>query len=245
MRTRVRNLTALSLFLASVGLAFGGEDDARAIVEKSIKALGGETNLAKHNALTIEESGTYYGMGNGLPYTSELKVQWPGQFRMDIKNVFTIVLNDDKGWIAAGGDVKEMTGDQLATQRHDHKAGYMATLVPLKDKAFTLKTLADAKVDKADCKVVQASRKDYPEVTLSFDKATHYLVRVAYKTKSAEQEFKEVSMETTYSKYKEVDGVQTPHKMAMKRDGEIFVESEITSLKAEGKLDAKVFAMPK
>ena len=245
MRTRVRSLTAVSLLISSVGLALAGEEDARAIVEKSIKAVGGEANIAKHNAITIEESGTYYGMGNGLPYTSELKMQWPGQFRMEIKNVFTIVLNDDKGWIAAGGNVQEMSADQLATQRHDHKVGWMATLVPLKDKAFTLKTLPDAKVDKADCKVVQASRKDYPEVTMSFDKATNYLVRVAYKTKSAEKEFKEVAMETTYSNYKNVDGVQSPHKMVMKRDGEIFVESEITSLKAEGKLDAKLFAMPK
>ncbi len=246
MRNSVRTLIIGSLLLFGVGLVTaGGDDPARDVVEKSIAAIGGEAKLAKYNAMTFTKTGTYYGMGDGLEFKGNYAVQWPGQFRMEIENVFTIVFDGDKGWIKGDGEVKEMSAEQLAVQKHDHRVGWMSSLLPLRDKAFALKALPDAKVDAMETRVVQASRKDYPDVTLYFDKATNYLVRLTYKTKSAEQNFKEVAMENNLSDYKEVDGVKVAHKMVLKRDGARFVESTVTSMKMEGKLDAKTFAMPK
>src|SRR6185436_1015465 len=120
------------LLFAGVGLVWAGGDEARGIVQKSIDAIGGEAKLAKYNAQSFTEKGTYYGMGKGLPYTGEYAVQWPDQFRMEILGTFVIVLNGDKGWVkSADGSVKEMSAEQLATQVHDHKAGWMSFLVPL------------------------------------------------------------------------------------------------------------------
>jgi len=246
MRKQLCAIVAVSLTLTYAGVAVsGGGDDGRAIVEKAIKAIGGADKVAKHQAVTFEEKGTYYGMGDGLPYTSKVSLQYPGQFRMEIQGVFTIVLNGDKGWINAAGDVKEMDKDQLAVQQFDNKAGWIMSLAPLTDKAFNLKKLPDAKVDGKDLNVVLVSRKDYPEVKLYFDAKSSLLVKSEYKTKSADLQFKEVTMETMVSDYRVVDGVNTPHKTVMKRDGKQFVESETTSYKADGKLDASVFAQPK
>lgn len=52
-------------FLLCAGVA-GTEvqQDAWALVDK---AIGGAKRLAKYNAATWEEKGTYYGMGDGLP----------------------------------------------------------------------------------------------------------------------------------------------------------------------------------
>ena len=245
MRRLLSVLIGASLLLASASFVWPGEEkDARGVIEKAIKAVGGEKALAKHNAITFKESGTYYGMGNGLPYTGNYAIQWPGQFRMEIVDVFTIVLDGDKGWIKMMGEVKEMSKEQLATHKHDHRAGYMSTLLPLRDKAVTLKLLKEAKVDKHDTQVVQASRKDWPEMKLYFDKTSNLLVKIEYKTKSAEMGFKEVSMDTIYSEYKEVAGARIPHKMVMHRDGKVFVEAEVTEMNAVGKLDAKTFARP-
>jgi len=229
-----------------VGLVWAGGDEARNIVQKSIDAVGGEAKLAKFNAQTFTEKGTYYGMGKGLPYTGDYVVQWPDQFRMEIQGAFVIVLNGDKGWVkSADGSVKDMTAEQLATQVHDHKAGWMSFLVPLKDKAFALKTLPDVKVGERPASVVLASRKDYPEVTLYFDKANYLLVKMAYKTKAAEENYKEVLADSIFSDFKEVEGVKIPHKMVMHRDGKVFIESELVAMKANGKLDAATFAKPK
>ena len=130
MRKISHTLFVGSLLLACVGLVWAGEDEARGIVQKSVDAIGGEANLARHKAHTFTEKGTYYGMGDGLPFTGNYAVQWPGQFRMEIVGAFIVVLDGDKGWVKAGGDIKEMSDEQLATQRHDHKAGWMTSLVP-------------------------------------------------------------------------------------------------------------------
>jgi hypothetical protein len=184
-------------------------------------------------------------MGQGLPYTSKIALQYPGQFHVEIEGVFTIVLNGDKAWISANGNVNEMDKEQLAVQQFDNKAGWIMSLAPLTDKAFNIKKLPDAKADGKDANVVLVSRKEYPEVKLYFDAKSNLLVKSEYKTKPADLKFMEVTMETVVSDYRMVDGVNTPHKTVMKRDGKQFVESEVISYKAEGKLDASVFAQPK
>src|SRR4051794_5560973 len=119
MRKVVGASIVVALLLSSVSVVWPGEaPNGRAIVEKAIRSVGGEANLAKHKAATWKQSGTYYGLGDGLPYTGTYSVQWPGQFRMEIENAFIAVLNKDKGWMVAGGEVKEMSKEQLAVQQH-------------------------------------------------------------------------------------------------------------------------------
>src|SRR5208282_5412821 len=100
MRKIVCASLVLGSLLAGVGLVRSGDDkDARAIIAKAIKAAGGEAKLAKLKASTWKEKGTYYGMGDdGFPYTANYAIQWPGQFRLEVEGVFTIVLDGDKGW---------------------------------------------------------------------------------------------------------------------------------------------------
>ena len=245
MRRAISATLGIALILAAVGFVRPGEPkDARAIVGKAIQAMGGEAKLAKQKAFTWKDKGTYYGMGDGQPYSGEFAVQWPGQFRMEIEGVFTIVLNGDKGWVKAGGVVNDLPKDQFDSQLLEQRARIITSLLPLKDKAFQLKTLADAKVGKDSAQVVQVSRKDYPETKLFFSKKTGLLVKSEFRTKAAEQEFKEVNQEAYYSDYRDVDGVKRPHKIVVKRDGKLFVESATVEMKASDKLDDKVFGRP-
>src|SRR5437762_6020316 len=89
---------------------------ARAVIDKAIKASGGAAGLDKFKAHTFQETGTYYGMGAGLPYTAKVAVQRPNKIRMEIVNVFTLVVNGDKGWVKAGDMVMDMEADQLKNQ---------------------------------------------------------------------------------------------------------------------------------
>lgn len=245
MRKILGVVLTCTLLLLWTGVAqTGGDDDPRAVIKKAISAIGDEAKLAKYQAATVEEKGTYYGMGGGLPYTGKYAFHWPDKFRMEIQGVFTIVLNGDKGWINAGGEIKEMAKEQLAQQRNDHRAGWISTLVPLKDKAFQLKNLDDAKVDGKSARVVQVSRKGYPTVKLFFDSKSNLLVKNEYRSTAAEMKFKEVTMETYFSDYRDAGGVKHAHKVVLKRDGKLFVEAEMSEVKAFEKLDAKTFERP-
>jgi hypothetical protein len=245
MRKTWSVLTAVALVLGWSGAVRAEEkDESRAIIAKAIDALGGADKLEKLKAATFTEKGTYYGMGEGLPYTGKYAVQFPGQFRMEIEGAFVFVLDGDKGWNKSGGETKEMDKKQLGVHRHNHRAGWIASLSPLRDKAFTLTAIEGVTVDGKPTVGVKVTRKDYPEVKLYFDKATNLLVKSEFKTQAEDQEFKDVTMETFYGNYKEKDGAKVPTKLLMTRDGKKYVEAEVLEFKAVGKLDDKVFAKP-
>jgi hypothetical protein len=237
-------LAGLVVFVGSGRARPGEKDDARSVVDQAIKAAGGADNLAKQATTTWTETGKYYGMGDGVPFTGKYAMAGPDRFRMEIENFFTLIYNGEKGWIKAGGDTKEMTPEEHATQKHDHQAGWIAHLVPLKDKAFTLTALGESKVDNNPAVAVKVTRKGYPEVKLYFDKKTHLLVKSTWRTKAPEMQYKEVDAEMYYSNYKEVQGAKVPMKLVMKRDGKVFVEAEVQDMKVVDKLDSSLFDRP-
>jgi hypothetical protein len=223
-----------------------GDDaaDARALIDKAMKAAGGKDKLAKLKAQTWKEKGTYYGMGEGLPYTANFAVQWPDKFRFQVEGVFTVVLDGDKGWLNAGGETREMTKDELANKKQSNYAGYVTTLVPLDDKSFTLTTLPESKVDGKPALGVKVAKKGMPDVSLYFDKATGLLVKSGVRTKAEEMDNKEVNQEAYYSDFRDVDGVKVPEKIVVKRDDKLYIEAKNSDVKMAEKLDDKVFAKP-
>ncbi len=141
-----------------------------------------------------------------------------------------------------GGESKELGKDELANQIKDHKAGWICTLLPLKDKAFMLSVIGEAQVEKKPAVGVKVTRKDYPEVQLYFDKDSGRLVKSAYRS-FAQDQMKEVNLEHYYKDYKEMDGAQVPARVVIKRDGELFIDATMSELKT-GKIDNKVFSKP-
>ncbi|MGE3805072.1 MAG: hypothetical protein AB7K24_10410 [Gemmataceae bacterium] len=219
-------------------------DKTRAVIDKALKAMGGEAKLEKFKAQTWKEKGTYYGMGDGLPYTGTYAIQWPYQFKMEITDVFTTVLNGDKGWIKSMGETMEMTKEQVAEQRENQYAGWVTTLAPLKDKAYQLSLLKESKVGDRPAVGIKVAHKDHRDVSLFFDKESGLLIKSEFRTKSQEQGGKEVLQEMYYSDYKEVEGIKIPSKIKILRDGKKFVEAENTDIKPMGKLPDSVFGKP-
>jgi hypothetical protein len=236
-------LCGLLASLVGTGRA-GDPPDPRAIVDKAIKAMGGEEKLTKFKAMSWKEKGTYYGMGDGLPYTGNYSVQWPGQFRMEVEGVFTSGLDGDKGWIKSGDKTKEMTKEELAENKDHQYSGWVTSLRPLKDKSFTLKSLGSVKIDGRPAAKVNVSSKGHRDITLFFDTGNGLLVRSQTMIKSKDKEGKLVDQVADYSGYKAVQGVQVPTKISIKQDGKLFVEAEMTDIKLHEKLDQKVFAQP-
>ncbi len=233
----------LGLLLVPAGESQADTQDCRAIIDKAMKAVGGEEQLAKHRAQTWKETGTYYGEGAGQPFVGKYAVQFPDQFRMEIENVFVIVLDGDKGWMAAGGNTQELTKEQLAQQKESQYAGWVASLLPLKDKAFQLSSLGESKIGDRAVVGVKVAHKGHGDVNLYFDKGNGLL----RKSESHYKDWmtgKDTEMVFTYDAYKEFGGLKVPTKVDLIRDGKKFVEAEIEDVKPVAKLDASVFAKP-
>jgi hypothetical protein len=251
MRTLVCGTFVLSLLLtAGARLQADDQPDAKGIVDKAIKATGGEEKLAKHKAATSKGKGKINLMGNEIEFTFEAAVQPPKQsrrrFEADVSGTKferTIVFNGDKGWITMMGNTDEMSQDQLAAEREDLYAAWVATLEPLKDAAFKLAPLGEIKIGDRPAVGVKVSHKDHKDVSLYFDKDKGLLLKVQRRTKDS-MTGQEVDQETFYSDYKEDDGVQRSRKQKTKRDGNDFLEIEITESKRLERLDDSTFAKP-
>ena len=222
----------------------GDEAKAKKLIEQSLKATGGAEKIAKVPASTFKERGTYYGQGDGLPYEGVYSVHLPDKFSMEIQGVFKLVFNAKQGWTRMGNETKEMTADELAIQKGNAYHGWVASLLPLKDKDFKLSYFGIEKIDGKEAEGVSVAREGRSTVTLFFDKQSHLLVKSTATAKSTEQGNKEVSEEIWYKDFKAIEGIQSPTKMLIHRDGKKFVESEVFDEVRHEKLDDSLFAKP-
>jgi hypothetical protein len=222
---------------------------ARALVDKAVKAHGGADALAKVPAVTVKFKGTAHAMGQAFPFTGEVASQGADRSKIDIeievmgqKFRFVSVLNGDKGWVKMGDATNEMDKDLLAETKEQARTAWVATLVPLKDKAFTLATTGEVQVDGRTALGVKVSSKGHRDVDLYFDKETGLLVKTEARVK--DEGGNEVNGETFYSDYKDVQGVKQAMKLVVKRDGKQYVEGEVSEYQLAESLDASVFAKP-
>jgi hypothetical protein len=224
--------------------------DARAIVEKGIKAQGGQEKLAKLSAHTVKFKGTFHGMGQAIPMTGEVLTQGNDKVKIDVEveaggmkfRVVNVVAGD-KGWTKMGEETKELDKDQLAEGLEQAHSGWVATLVPLTGKEFKLSTVGEIEVDKRKAVGVKAAFKGRRDVDLYFDKETGLLVKAEGRVKD-EGSGQEVTEESFPSEYKDVQGTKQAMKFTVKRDGKLFIEGEATEIMLAEKFDASVFAKP-
>ncbi len=221
-------------------------DPARAVIDKAIKAMGGEEKLAKFKNHTWKNKGNWYGMGDGVPYTASYAVAWPDKFRFEVEGGFmTYVIDGDKGWVQPmGAETHEFSKEEMADQKEALHANWVTTLLPLKDKTYKLSLLGETKVADKPAVGVKVSHKDHKDVSLYFDKDTGLLVKSENKVKDPEAGNVEVNQESLYSDYQDVEGAKMAMKMTILRDGKKYVEGENFEIKPVDKHDDKTFAKP-
>jgi hypothetical protein len=239
----------LTFFLVQPTLA---QEGARAVLDKAIKAHGGEDKLAKLNVTRVKAKGTVNIQGQDVPFSSDSAVQLPNQERNDLqldlagqKVTLLQIFNGEKGWLTLpGGQIREITGDQLDEMKNSAYANWIESLLPLtKEKEFTLTPLADVKVKDKPAVGIKVQAKDRPDVKLFFDKESGLLVKTERDGK--DETGNVVRLESTYSDFKKVDGLMQPMKILANRDGKKFMDIEVTEMKFPDKLDSKLFAKPK
>jgi hypothetical protein len=229
------------------GAVRADEAEAKAIVEKGIKALGGADVINKLLATTVKAKGKFYGMGDGIDYTSETQAFMPDKYRVEVLAgdfKFVQVIKGDKGWVALGDKVMEMDKEELAEAQEGLYAGNVARLVPLTGEGYKLSTLGAKKVGDREAVGVRVEHKGHRDVNLYFDKDNGLLLQVERRAKDVMAGGDEYTAEATYADYKKVDGLQVAYKLLMKRDGKRFIEQETTEVKPAEKLDDSVFGKP-
>jgi hypothetical protein len=249
-----RNSVLLAMALVA---ALGGPDraahaqDATAILDKAIKALGGEEKLGKvASAASWTAKGTITFMGSDNAITTRSVVQGLNQSRMEFEGDFggmqvkgVTIIAGDKGWREFGGERQELGKDDIANEKRRVQLTLIpVTIVPLKGKEFKVETIAEEKVSDKPAVGIKAVGPDGKELRVYFDKESGLPVRTVAKVIGFMGE--EFTQETTFGDYQEMAGIKKATKISVKRDGEKFIEQQVTEFKTLETVDPKTFAEP-
>jgi hypothetical protein len=186
-------------------------DEAQAIVQKAIQALGGDPQLRQARGVKLQIKGVVQELDNAA-FSGEVLSQYPSQFkavlRVETNNVqlsMIQVLNATKAWIRINGSNQEMDAATHADMEQSAYVDSVTSLWPLlQEKNFTLSLAGETKVQDRPVLGVKVSAKGRPDITLYFDKDNGLLVKTVYRRQDATLG-KEVLREDYYSDYREVN----------------------------------------
>jgi hypothetical protein len=244
-------------FLAGLALTVAGparaeeKEDCKAILDKAIKALGGEKNLAKVKAATWKVKGKFFFMDNENPFTSESAFQAPDRYRSTFEGEFggnkfkaVLVINGDKGWRHFMDETNALDKGGLANEKRTIAFQWIpTTILPLRDKDYKLEAIDADKVDGKAAVGIKVTPKEGKSFNLYFNKESGLPVKLA--GKSVGFDGQEFDLEVLFSDYKEVAGIKKAMKIVQKRNGDKMSEQTITEFKVKDKLDDKLFEKPK
>ena len=241
----------VAVFVAAGGTARADEQEARAVIDKAIKAMGGEEKLAKAEMATWKAQGTMTFNDNANNFKSRVTVKGLAHFRSELEGEFNgnavkgvTVLAGDKGWRKFGENLNEMEGDGLANQKRTvYLQVIPTTLVALKGKGFKVESAAGEKLGDRPTAVVKVTGPDGKDFKLFFDKESGLPVKLTATV--AGFQGNEFSQETTFGDYKDFDGIKKATKIESKRDGQRYLEQEVTEFKVLDKVEADAFDEPK
>jgi hypothetical protein len=216
-------------------------DDANALIEKAIKALGGREKLEKIHGAEVRTKGTLsvagnegavkaHGIGQDLDhYRGEFEANLGG-----MKITGTTVVNGDKGWRKFNGEVAPLDDRALRAEKR---------LIYLQLVAGnpTLLGRPGFKVKAADG-AVTATGPDGKDFTITFDPQSGLPAKVVATVTAFSGE--DVKQETTYSDFKEFGGIKRATKVESTRGGEPYLKQELVDIKWLDSVDPKTFDEP-
>jgi hypothetical protein len=233
------------------GVAARGDDPAAtAVLDKAIKALGGEEKLAKVQAFQVKAKGKITFNDNANEFSGTSTVQGLDHYRSEFEGNFNgnevkgvTVLNGNKGWRRFGDNSMEMDEDAVANEKRTvYLVMVPATLVPLKGKGFKVESAKEETVAGKPADALKVTGPDGKNFTIYFDKESGLPVKqVATVVGFGGEEF---TQETTFHNYKDFDGIKKATKVESKRDGQPFIEQEVLEFKVLDKVDPQTFAEP-
>jgi hypothetical protein len=230
------------------------------VIDDAVEAMGGAGRIRDVKALSIQGAGTAPNAGQNRTPDDELPVWKVNEYtrRIDLVNGRTRVqqvreaqflfagdlvqrqtqgLDGDAAYNVAANGTITRAGDAAARDRRSellhHPVTFLRTIV---DADLTLSNLRA----KAGERLVDIAMPAGGTMTLGIDSATHLPTRVV--SMAANPNMGDVAIETRFSDYEEIDGLQLPRRLTTKMDYYLQLDLQVTKNAVDG--DMSELAIP-
>lgn len=207
-------------------------EEPRVVIERAIKARGGIEEVSKCVAVRMKVKGKFFGKADPPDLAKlegeilELGERSKANLAIVSNTVgfslrMTIVSDGEKSWFASDGQVQELSKESLASLRLSQHVDRVTELTDLlSDKCFRFAPLPEASVEGRPARGLKVSCKDWPDVSLYFDKETGLLVKYRYRAPKAGPE-KETLRETVLGDYREPDQASASEKLVREAKSDV------------------------
>ncbi|WP_020474029.1 hypothetical protein [Zavarzinella formosa] len=243
----MRRLLSVSLLLFISPVVFAADVDD--FVKDVLKAHAKDTaTLKKQSISIIKASGTMTLNGVKTPNIRTIQAIWPSQSLTyyefgdeKMKGAMTLCVVNDRGWKRQSGMSADLNLEEVNDCRQGMYAYWMLTLLPLLESGNKITFTPGIKVNGEPTTSITVARRNWPDMTLSFDPNTLLLRKISYK---ARETGVTKLQEMILGDHKEVEGIKLPQSLALTLDGkEIFSWTKFEYVFPE-KLDRAIFDKP-
>ncbi len=239
-------------FILAINNASARSDEqaeVRTLIDKAIKASGGEERVAKLKAVTWKTKATARPSGEAN-YSDESSAQGLDQYRADIAVVqgarvgrLIQVVNRDKAWYQMNDKTLDTPKDFLAPRLEIYYLLRLPEmLLPLKAKESKLSPLGEIRIGDRPAIGVRATRAGHADVNIFFDKETGLFAKSEARLKLPDD--REVVVAYLVSDYKDFDGLKHFTRFTVEFEGEVQFDVELSDIRAVGELADGVFGKP-
>jgi hypothetical protein len=236
---------------------------ARAVLEKTIEALGGQPYLTYENRV---EEGRYYPLyhgrteSTGIPY--RYYVEYPDRDRFEVlrlkdihvipgqidiggvkskKSDIVLIHNGDKGYEITykGTAAQDKLDLENYLRRREHSLEWVFRKW-IRDPKVALFYDGLAVVDGKETEGVTLLNSQNDSVSVFLDQNSHYPIKISYSWRDPKDKQKNVEDEV-YDSYKLVQGIWTPHSITRYYNGETSQQRFINTASYNLKLPDSMF----
>ena len=239
------------VLLAGSARTVRAQNDARALIERAIKAHGGAEALGRIHADKVKLKGTLVLQGHTTPFLAEITVQLPSK-KKDIieinsgsdKHIIVHIVNGNNAYITLDGRLLKDEPTQLAEIRSGMELERAKRLLPLlEDKSYQLAVVEDVEVNDRPAAGVRITGRGRREMRLYFDKEYGLLVRAENRLDAGKGK-PEIRQHFFFGDFKDIGGYKRPTKVRAYRDNKQIMEAELLDAKPLEKVDETEFAKP-
>jgi hypothetical protein len=225
--------------------------EAKSTVDRAIKALGGEKNLADAKAFTLEVKGVVKVNDRSI----DVSGTWSSsgdRFRWDVQSTDqgrtsqnVIIVNGGKSWIVGNDNKGNPLPDEVAAALLANIRVLRLVQNPtfLREKGVTLSSLGELKIDDRDCVGLKLKHKGRPDVDIFFDKKKALPVKCEMRIKDL-KDGPDVSHTFLFKGFKPFGDIKHPTRLKFVRDGNTNLILELSAISPQEKLDETLFAPP-
>ncbi len=233
--TRSMLFVGIAVVLGAPGMAARAQEPRpEEIIDKAIRAHGGEEKLAGLSAFTLKERMVY---PDAATWDTQTVVQLPGRYRWERtissgskSSTSLIVFDGEQGWMKMNDVVTPYPRTLFAsfwkyTIPYEGPRSILRLRARQKNPACQFTMSGEGTVEGRPAVGLRMKLEGGPEETWYFDKETGLLLKKDQRTKRFEGEDNVV--ETLYGDYQTVDGFLMARKETSLRDGKLAFTTEL------------------